>query len=148
MKIPANIAEQRIKVCMRHCETEIKRDLDGVMSTFVKNPYFLFNGIRFDGYDQVRKFYSEFLWAFDDLTVDDGVIYQADDAVCWEGAIRGVLVKGFLGIPVKEKKRVELPMSTVMKFNPTNTELVAEHVNADIHRLLVQLGLCEIPLKA
>ena len=79
--------EQMLRLFEAHREAEAARDIDGILKTFVPDPFLETNalGLRSEGQDAVRAAYEmQFFSAFPDLAPDDeGMAFGDDRVVVW-----------------------------------------------------------------
>jgi ketosteroid isomerase-like protein len=75
-----------------HREAEAARDIDGILNTFVPDPFLetMALGLRSEGRDAVRAAYQmQFFSAFPDLApADEGMAFGDDTVVVW-GSLSG-----------------------------------------------------------
>jgi hypothetical protein len=75
-----------------HRRAEAARDIDGILKTFVPDPFLETNalGLRSEGRDAVRAAYEmQFFSAFPDLApADEGMAFGDDTIVVWGHATR------------------------------------------------------------
>jgi predicted ester cyclase len=85
-----------------HREAEAARDIDGILNTFVPDPFLetMALGLRSEGRDAVRAAYQmQFFSAFPDLApADEGMAFGDDTVVVW-GSLRGTSRGDWLGVP-------------------------------------------------
>lgn len=91
-----------IRLFEAHREAEAARDVDGILATFVAEPFLetIPLGIRSVGREAVRAAYeSQYFTAFPDLAPDDEGVAFGDDVVAVWGTLRGTSLGEWLGVP-------------------------------------------------
>src|SRR5437867_4888799 len=93
---------QMLRLFEAHREAEAARDIDGILNTFVPDPFLETKalGLRSEGRDAVRAAYQmQFFSAFPDLAPDDEGIAVGEDTVVVWGTLRGSSLGDWLGVP-------------------------------------------------
>src|SRR2546423_13816018 len=79
--------DRMLRLFEAHREAEAARDIDGILQTFVPDPFLetMALGLRNEGRDAVRAAYEmQFFSAFPDLApVDEGMAFGDDTVVVW-----------------------------------------------------------------
>ena len=79
--------DQMLRLFEAHREAEAARDIDGILNTFVSDPFLETHalGLRSEGRDAVRAAYEmQFFSAFPDLApADEGMALGDDTVVVW-----------------------------------------------------------------
>src|SRR5438093_9353255 len=94
--------EQMLRLFEAHREAEAARDIDGILNTFVPDPFLETHalGLRSQGRDAVRAAYEmQFFSAFPDLAPDDEGMACGDDVIVVWGTLRGTSRGDWLGVP-------------------------------------------------
>jgi steroid delta-isomerase-like uncharacterized protein len=133
--------EEMLRLFEAHREAEAARDIDGILNTFVPDP-FLENmalGLRSDGRDAVRAAYEmQFFSAFPDLAPDDeGMAFGDETAVVW-GTLRGTSRGEWLGVPPGGRSFV-VPFANVVPFR--DGLMAGEIIYFDLATLCEQAGI-------
>jgi hypothetical protein len=69
--------DHMLKMVARHAMLERARDVEGTLSTLVPDPvYTLWNGVRIEGMDAVRRFYTKLLGGGPSQRPSEGPAYQ------------------------------------------------------------------------
>jgi hypothetical protein len=93
--------KQMLRLFETHREAETARDIDGILNTFVPNPFLetVALGLRSEGRDAVRAAYEmQFFSAFPDIDPDDeGMAFGDETVVVW-GTLRGTSRGDWLGV--------------------------------------------------
>ncbi|HUN90128.1 MAG TPA: ester cyclase [Terriglobales bacterium] len=143
--LPENRMAARMALVERHVAFENQHDLDGVLSTFGSSAEYQDSpwGLRYDGRDGVRTFYSQLMHALPDLNIAIQQRHVSDDAIVLEVMIRGTHLGAWKGLPATGRK-VELPLCGVYTFD-ANDRLAGEKIYYDRGTVLRQLGVFHEP---
>jgi predicted ester cyclase len=137
--------DQVIRLFEAHREAEATRDIDGILDTFVADPFLetMPLGLRSEGRDAVRTAYEmQFFSAFPDLAPDDeGMAVGQDSVVVW-GTLRGTSRGDWLGVP-PGGGQFAVPFANVVPFR--GGLMAGEIIYFDLATLCEQAG---IPLEA
>jgi predicted ester cyclase len=137
--------DQMIRLFEAHREAEATRDIDGILDTFVADPFLetMPLGLRSEGRDAVRAAYEmQFFSAFPDLAPDDeGMAVGQDSVVVW-GTLRGTSRGDWLGVP-PGGGQFAVPFANVVPFH--GGLMAGEIIYFDLATLCEQAG---IPLEA
>lgn len=139
-----NIA-QRISVVEEHIRQENNHNLDGVMSTFGKDPYYEDTpwNQRFEGFEGVKKFYQQFIKALPDFRIEVRNRYVNDTCIILEVEISGTHLGPWRGLPGTGRK-VSFPLCALYFFDREN-KLKAEKIYYDRINILRQIGMHHDP---
>jgi len=94
--------DEMVRLFEAHREAEAARDIDGILKTFVPDPFLETTalGLRSEGREAVRAAYEmQFFSAFPDLAPDDEGMAVGDDNVVVWGTLRGTSRGDWLGVP-------------------------------------------------
>jgi predicted ester cyclase len=94
--------DQMLRLFEAHREAEAARDIDGILETFVTDPFLetMPLGLRSEGRDAVRTAYeTQFFTAFPDLAPEDEGMAVGDDVIAVWGTLHGTSRGDWLGIP-------------------------------------------------
>jgi hypothetical protein len=137
--------DQMIRLFEAHREAEAARDIDGILDTFVADPFLetMPLGLRSEGRDAVRAAYEmQFFSAFPDLAPDDeGMAVGQDSVVVW-GTLRGTSRGDWLGVP-PGGGQFAVPFANVVPFR--DGLMAGEIIYFDLATPCEQAG---IPLEA
>ena len=137
--------DQMLRLFEAHREAEAARDIDGILKTFVSDPFLETNalGLRSEGRDGVRAAYEmQFFSAFPDLApADEGMAFGDDTVVVW-GTLHGTNLGDWLGVPAGGGT-FALPFANVVPFR--DGLMAGEIIYFDLATLCEQAG---IPLEA
>jgi predicted ester cyclase len=137
--------DQMLRLFEAHREAEAARDIDGILNTFVPNPFLatMALGLRSEGRDAVRAAYEmQFFSAFPDLApADEGMAVGDDTVVVW-GTLRGTSRGDWLGVPAGGGT-FAVPFANVVPFR--DGLMAGEIIYFDLATLCEQAG---IPLEA
>src|SRR6266513_5298771 len=93
--------DQMLRLFEGHREAEAAPDIDGILKTFVSDPFLETNalGLRSEGRDAVRAAYEmQFFSAFPDLAPEDEAMAFGDDVIAVWGTLRGTSRGDWLGV--------------------------------------------------
>jgi steroid delta-isomerase-like uncharacterized protein len=137
--------DRMLRLFEAHREAEAARDLDGILNTFVPDPFLatMALGLRSEGRDAVRAAYEmQFFSAFPDLApADEGMAVGDDTVVVW-GTLRGTSRGDWLGVPAGGGT-FAVPFANVVPFR--DGLMAGEIIYFDLATLCEQAG---IPLEA
>jgi hypothetical protein len=94
--------EEMLRLFEAHREAEAARDLDGILETFVPDPFLetMALGLRSEGREAVRGAYEmQFFSAFPDLAPEDEGMAVGDDTIVVWGTLRGTSRGEWLSVP-------------------------------------------------
>lgn len=112
MSIDEARQKMMLEVVTRHARTEGAKDLDGVMATLVPDPvYILHNGLRIEGYDNVREFYRRL---FVNGTLDDNAGGKGLTGM-WAGE-NTVMVEADMTYPTPDGARAHVTVAATFPF--------------------------------
>jgi hypothetical protein len=136
---------QMLRLFEAHRRAEAARDIDGILTTFVPDPFLETNalGLRSEGRDAVRAAYEmQFFSAFPDLApADEGMAFGDDTIVVW-GTLRGTSSGDWLGVPAGGGT-FAVPFANVVPFR--DGMMAGEIIYFDLATLCEQAG---VPLEA
>ena len=136
---------QMLRLFDAHRAAEAARDIDGILNTFVPNPFLetVPLGLRSEGRDAVRAAYEmQFFSAFPDLAPDDkGMAFGDDTVVVW-GTLRGTSRGDWLGVPAGGGA-FAVPFANVVPFR--DGLMAGEIIYFDLATLCEQAS---IPIRA
>ena len=138
----------RQKLVEEHVGCENRHDLDGIMRTFGAaaryddEPW----DARYDGRDEVRRFYAELLRAVPDLRIDVLRNHACAEAIVLEVIIRGRHLGAWRGLPATGAT-IALPLCGIYTFDDAD-RLAGERIYYDRATLLRQLGVFHEPDRA
>jgi steroid delta-isomerase-like uncharacterized protein len=137
--------DHMLRLFEAHREAEAARDIDGILKTFVPNPFLetIALGLRSEGRDAVRAAYEmQFFSAFPDLApADEGMAFGDDTVVVW-GTLRGTSRGAWLGVPAGGGT-FAVPFTNVVPFR--DGLMAGEIIYFDLATLCEQAG---IPLES
>jgi steroid delta-isomerase-like uncharacterized protein len=132
---------EMLRLFEAHREAEAARDIDGILGTFVPDPFLetVPLGLRSEGRDAVRAAYEmQFFSAFPDLSPDDeGMAFGDDTVVVW-GTLRGTSRGDWLGVPAGGGAFV-VPFANVVPFR--DGLMAGEVIYFDLATLCEQAGI-------
>jgi hypothetical protein len=133
--------EEMLRLFEAHREAEAARDIDGILDTFVPDPFLetMALGIRSEGRDAVRAAYEmQFFSAFPDLAPDDeGMAVGEETVVVW-GRLRGTSRGDWLGVPPGGGS-FDVPFANVVPFR--DGLMAGEIIYFDLATLCEQAGI-------
>jgi hypothetical protein len=137
--------EKMLRLFESHREAEAARDIDGILETFVPDPFLetMPLGLRSEGRDAVRAAYEmQFFSAFPDLAPhDEGMAFGDDTAVVW-GTLHGTSRGDWLGV-APGGGTFAVPFANVVPFR--DGLMAGEIIYFDLATLCEQ---ARIPLEA
>jgi steroid delta-isomerase-like uncharacterized protein len=137
--------DEMVRLFEAHREAEAARDLDGILRTFVSDPFLetIALGLRSEGRDAVRAAYEmQFFSAFPDLAPDDEGMAIGDETIVVWGTLHGTSRGAWLGVPPGGGS-FAVPFANVVPFRDGLME--GEIIYFDLATLCEQAG---IPLEA
>jgi len=137
--------DEMVRLFAAHREAEAARDIDGILGTFVPDPFLetMALGLRSEGRDAVRAAYQmQFFSAFPDLAPDDEGTAIGDDTVVVWGTLRGTSRGQWLGVP-PGGGTFAVPFANVVPFR--DGLMAGEIIYFDLASLCAQ---ARIPLDA
>jgi steroid delta-isomerase-like uncharacterized protein len=137
--------DEMLRLFEAHREAEAARDIDGILKTFVPDPFLDTKalGLRSEGRDAVRAAYEmQFFSAFPDLAPDDEGMAVGDETVVVWGTLRGTSRGEWLGVPAGGGT-FAVPFANVVPFH--DGLMAGEIIYFDLATLCEQAG---IPLDA
>jgi steroid delta-isomerase-like uncharacterized protein len=139
--VPVMDREEMKRLFERHRDAEAARDYDGILATFVEDPFLetVALGLRSQGRAAVRAAYEQsYFAAFPDLNpVDEGYAFGDDVLVTW-GTLRGTSLGEWLGVPPSGRPFV-VPFTNVTPFR--NGLMAGESIYFDLATLCEQTDL-------
>jgi steroid delta-isomerase-like uncharacterized protein len=137
--------EERLAIVEEHVREENQHDLDGIMATFGKDPWYDNEpvGEYHDGRDSVRGYYEDLLHALPDFHVDVHQRHVTEEHVILEVTISGTHEGNWRGLP-GTGRAVEFETCSVFAFDDQN-KLAGERIYYDRASLLRQLGIFHEP---
>jgi steroid delta-isomerase-like uncharacterized protein len=132
---------QMLRLFEAHREAEAARDLEGILNTFVADPFLETTplGLRSEGRDAVRAAYQmQYFSAFPDLVPDDeGMAFGDQTVVVW-GTLRGTSRGDWLGVP-PGGGTFAVPFANVVPFR--DGLMAGETIYFDLATLCEQAGI-------
>jgi steroid delta-isomerase-like uncharacterized protein len=139
--------ERRIKLVDEHVKAEVERDLDAIMRTWGKNPWF--EDVPFDekwyGRDQIFEHYKELLGAFPDLDIEVHKRHVTDEFVILEVTVTGTHLGDWRGLPAMGR-RMACRVCALYSFDEEGM-LNLERTYYDNATIYDQLGIFQDPRK-
>jgi hypothetical protein len=136
---------EMIRLFETHREAEAARDIDGILQTFIPDPFLetIALGLRSEGREAVRAAYeAQFFTAFPDLAPEDDGIAVGDDVIAVWGTLRGTSRGDWLGV-APGGGTFAVPFANVVPFR--DGLMAGETIYFDLATLCEQAG---IPLEA
>ena len=133
--------DQMLRLFEAHREAEAARDVDGILNTFVPEPFLetMALGLRSEGRDAVRAAYEmQFFSAFPDLAPDDEGMALGDNTVVVWGTLRGTSQGEWLGVP-PGGGTFAVPFANVVPFR--DGLMAGEIIYFDLATLCEQAGI-------
>jgi steroid delta-isomerase-like uncharacterized protein len=140
--------DQMLRLFEGHREAEAARDIDGILNTFVPEPFLetVALGLRSEGREAVRAAYEmQFFSAFPDLAPDDEGMAVGDDTVVVWGTLRGTSRGEWLGVPAGGGS-FAVPFANVVPFR--DGLMAGEIIYFDLATLCEQAGIPLEPVRA
>lgn len=131
------------KLVEEHLRVEGAQQMDALLNTFGKTPFFYLNTTRTDGRDGIKAVYSDLFTGFPDIQTTVKNWYVGEDAVVVETVLSGTHRGTWNGIPATGRS-VAVPMCAIFPID-SDGKLKAEIVYFDSMILLRQLGLMPSP---
>jgi steroid delta-isomerase-like uncharacterized protein len=122
-----------------HLRVEGLQQMDALLDTFGKSPFFQLNSQRSTGRDGIRTVYSGMFAGFPDIQTTVKNWYVGPDSVVIETILSGTHKAAWNGIP-PTGRHVAVPMCAIFPID-ADGKLQAEIVYFDSAILLQQLGL-------
>ncbi len=139
----ATSREARLKLVEEHCQAENNHDLNAVMETFGKNPYFGLNDLAINGRETVQGLYAAFGFAeqgsFSKLHIEVVNRHLSDESIILEIILSGKHTGDWNGI-APTGKEFSIPACAVFTFDDEG-KLAGEKVYADLSIVLRQFGV-------
>jgi steroid delta-isomerase-like uncharacterized protein len=139
--------ERRIKLVDEHVKAEVDRDLDAIMQTWGKDPWF--EDVPFDekwyGRDQILEHYAELLGAFPDLDIEVHKRHVTDEFVILEVTVTGTHLGDWRGLPAMGR-RMASRVCALYSFDEEGM-LNLERTYYDNATIYDQLGIFQDPRK-
>jgi steroid delta-isomerase-like uncharacterized protein len=133
--------DQMLRLFEAHREAEAARDIDGILETFVPEPFLetMALGLRSQGRGAVRAAYEmQFFSAFPDLAPDDEGMALGEDIVVVWGTLRGTSRGDWLGVPAGGGA-FAVPFANVVPFR--DGLMAGETIYFDLATLCEQAGI-------
>ena len=141
------IDEAKLKLVDDHVQAEVVHDLEAIMRTWGKDPWF--DDVAWDeqsyGRDAVREHYDELLKAFPDLGIDVKARHVTEDAVILEVIVSGTHLGDWRELPALGR-RMESRVCAIYTFDEEGL-LKLERTYYDKGIVLEQLGIFQDPRK-
>ncbi len=135
--------EARLKLVEEHIAAENAFDIERTMATYGRNPSIVFNGVTFDGHENIRALYEEIGFGrrggFANLRQEVNHRYVTDKAIVLELMVTGEHTGTWQGIAATGRK-IELPVCAIFVFDEEG-KAANERVYFDGSLLLKQLGV-------
>jgi predicted ester cyclase len=134
LALPFDAAEQRRikRLWVRHSIAEDRRDIDGLISTLAPECVYeiVGTGLRWDGHDGARAFYTELFAAF-----PDNHFALADIVIGPQGVFESVVLEAthegpFAGL-APTGRRVRLELAILFPWNPSAQRFSGEQIFID-----------------
>ncbi|TAL79088.1 MAG: hypothetical protein EPN76_04790 [Burkholderiaceae bacterium] len=138
------VDKANLQLLGRHLAAENVQDMEGTMATLAEDCVFIDQalGIKYDGKEGARRYYSMWWNAFGIITQSDHRHFTSEGLVISEGRYQGVHRGEFLGIAPTNRK-MELKLATIITFS--NGLMAGERFYWNLASLLTQLGVDRIP---
>jgi steroid delta-isomerase-like uncharacterized protein len=141
----AEALQRRIRLVDEHVQAEVDHDVEAIMRTWGKSPWF--DDVPWDeqsyGRDQIETHYRELLHAFPDLGIDVKERRVTDDAVILEVVVSGTHKGDWRGLPALGR-RMESRVCAIYTFDEDEL-LELERTYYDKAKILEQLGIFKDP---
>jgi steroid delta-isomerase-like uncharacterized protein len=141
------IDDAKLKLVDDHVQAEVVHDLEAIMRTWGKDPWF--DDVAWDeqsyGRDAVREHYDELLKAFPDLGIDVKARHVTEDAVILEVIVSGTHLGDWRELPALGR-RMESRVCAIYTFDEEGL-LKLERTYYDKGIVLEQLGIFQDPRK-
>lgn len=141
---PAEL-EARIKLVDEHVQAEVDRDLDAIMRTWGKSPWF--DDVAWEeksyGRDEIYAHYDELLKSFPDLGIEVHKRHVTDEFVILEVTVSGTHVGQWRDLPPLGR-RMESRVCALYSFDADGL-LELERTYYDKAKVLEQLGIYHDP---
>ncbi len=135
----------RLSLVEEHVQAEVDHDLDAIMRTWGKSPWF--DDVAWDeqsyGRDQIRAHYDELLKAFPDLGIEVKERRVLDDAVILEVIVSGTHTGQWRDLPPLGR-RMASRVCAIYTFDADGM-LELERTYYDKAKVLEQLGIFKDP---
>ena len=141
------IDEAKLKLVDEHVRAEVERDLEAIMRTWGKDPWF--DDVAWEeqsyGRDEIRAHYDELLKAFPDLNIEEKARHVTEDFVILEVIVSGTHLGDWRDLPAMGR-RMESRVCAMYAFDEEGM-LALERTYYDKGLVLEQLGLFHDPRK-
>ena len=116
----------------RHSMAEDERDLDGLISTLTPDCVYevVPTGHRWEGHEGARRFYTQLLTAFPDVTFELTHIVIGPQGVCEEALLSGTHAADWLEFAATGR-RVEFTVVIFFPWDPQRRLFLGERVHFD-----------------
>lgn len=135
----------RLKLVEEHCLAENNHDLNAIMDTFGKQPYFSLNDLEINGRATVQGLYAGFGFgeqgSFSNLHVEVLRRHPGAETIVLEILFSGKHTAEWNGIPATGKA-VSVPACAIFTFDEAG-KLAGERVYVDFTIVLRQLGILQ-----
>ncbi len=135
--------EARIRLVEAHLLAENDNNINAIVETFGTQAYFVLNGLRLEGKDQIQSIYEGFGFGgnggFSELNAKAEKWHIADDSIVLELTLSGVHTKEWNGIAATNNK-FEVTVAAIFSFDEEG-KLESERVYFDMTLVLKQLGV-------
>jgi steroid delta-isomerase-like uncharacterized protein len=139
--------EARLKLIEEHVQAEIDMDMDRIMATWGKEPWFDDVGWEetWSGREGIREHYEELLGAFPDMDIKEEARHVTDDAVILEVVVTGTHLGQWRELPPLGRK-MRSRVCALYTFDEEGL-LNLERTYYDKGIILEQLGMFQDPRK-
>lgn len=141
---PAEL-DTRIKLVDEHVQAEVDRDLDAIMRTWGKDPWF--DDVAWEeksyGRDEIYAHYDELLKSFPDLGIEVHKRHVTDEFVILEVTVSGTHLGQWRDLPALGR-RMESRVCALYSFDDEGM-LGLERTYYDKAKVLEQLGIYQDP---
>jgi steroid delta-isomerase-like uncharacterized protein len=144
---PSDSVEARLRLVDEHVQAEVDHDLEAIMRTWGKSPWF--DDVAWDeksyGRDEIQAHYDELLKSFPDLGIEVVERRVTDDAVILEVIVSGTHLGQWRALPPLGR-RMASRVCAIYTFDDEG-KLELERTYYDKAAVLEQLGIFQDPRK-
>jgi steroid delta-isomerase-like uncharacterized protein len=137
--------DARIKLVDEHVQAEVDRDLDAIMRTWGRAPWF--DDVAWEekshGRDEINAHYDELLTSFPDLDIEVHKRHVTDEFVILETTVSGTHLGQWRDLPALGR-RMESRVCALYSFDEDGM-LALERTYYDKAKVLEQLGIYQDP---
>jgi steroid delta-isomerase-like uncharacterized protein len=141
----AKTAEERMQLIDEHVQAEVDHDLDAIMRTWGKSPWF--DDVAWEeqsyGREHIQEHYAELLKSFPDLGIEVKQRHQTEDAVILEVIVSGTHTGQWRDLPPLGRKMASR-VCAIYTFDDDGL-LELERTYYDKAIVLEQLGIFKDP---